>query len=211
MTRVQRIFPDFVNSTAQAEYANRVHRELLTHVPLRVTTRDIAFTTAQEYALQDSEMRVWSVELYTSATSHTALLETSVEYLNSQERQWRSKPASNVTNRFYVWSNTTGRVIGLVPAPASAASGGYPLIRLYVSTADTLTLQSEIVAGLLNDDLYTYGMAARFAEDEHRDQADYWLAKYWEAIDREREFYFGKNVQDRQQIIPGWIPQGGVV
>lgn len=210
-TRVQRIFPDFSDTTLHAEYANKVHREVVFQVPLRVTTRDIAFTTAQEYALQDTEVRIWSVELYTSATSHRPLTETSVEYLNIRQRGWRSRPTSNTTSMYYVWSNTTGRVIGLVPAPASAASGGYPLVRLYVSQADVLTTASNIPAGLLTDDLYTYGMAARYAEDEHRDQMDLWLGRYYDALEREYQFCVGKAAQDKPQIIPGWLPSGGIV
>lgn len=211
VTRVQRIFPDFVDTTSHAEYANLVHRDVLTRIPLRVTTRDIAYTTAQEYAIQDTEVRVWSVELYTTATSHRPLIETSVEHLNATQRNWRSAPTTNQATRFYIWSNTTGRVIGIVPAPASAASGGYPLLRLYVSAADVLTTSSSIVAGLENDDLYTYGMAARYALDEHRDQYDFWQEKYEMAMQKEMGHYFGFNVNAPTGIVPGWLPTGGPI
>lgn len=212
VTRTQRIFPAFVDTTSHAEYANLVHRDILTRLPLRVSTRDIAYTAAQEYALQDTELRVWSVELYASATSHRPLIETSIEELNIKNRNWRSTPTSNTGNRFYVWSNTTGRVIGVVPAPSSAASGGYPLLRLYVSVAAVLTTSSEIVAGLENDDLYTYGMAARYALDEKRDQYEFWNDRYELAMEKEMAHYFGYNVNaPGPMIIPGWMPTGGVV
>lgn len=210
--RAQRLVPDLADTVAGYEYLNKVHRQLIIELPLRVTSRDVSVTAnTSEYALTDAELRVWSAEWVLNANTRYDLRENEVTWLNLNRRGWRDAPAQSRPNEYYIWSNTTGRVVGLYPTPSVTTAAGYPVLRIHVSEGQTLTSGDTVLAALQSEDVYVYGMAARYGDDIGHDRTDYFYEKYLDALRAEREFWFGRNVRSKPAILPGWVPQGRVV
>ncbi len=208
ITRVKRIFKE-ADPTAMLDYVNEVHNDLLNTLPLVVDTEDLTALVAetQEYTLDEDIVRVWSVELFKSATDRRSLNPVEIPYLNVNEPLWRRRNSSDPT-RFYIWRNTTSPVVGLDPKPNLTTTGGYPFIRLHVTRTATLARSSSLPTGIRSADVYVFGCCAKLAEDPN--QMQFYEMKYEQAKLLEVSKFHGLNVQSKVSIQPGWIPRGGL-
>lgn len=208
--KIQRRFPD-CSDTVALEYINEVHQDLLRQLPLVTATEDISVTAStQEYAINESTIRICAAEWVTSATERSPLTVTDYDYLNSEERSWRSRSAGT-PSRVYLWRSATDNVIGMDPKPDQTTSGGYPVVRLHVTRVATLTGGDSLPKSILTKDAYVYGAMLRFAMDNrtYADEIPMLKAMYDEAIAAERKAFEFRSPYKRRIGVTG-IGMGGV-
>jgi len=184
ITRAQRIFKDLQSATI-VDYANEVHDDLCRKVPQILATEDITLVAAQqEYTLLEASLQIYHAEYWTSATYRVPLNAFDVTAWDIQSPNWRAVPQGQPT--FYAaWRNSTDNVLVLHPKPATATTGGYPMVRLYVSRGETLTSSGNLPKGISSADVYVFGIAMRYAADRVPSKFAFYEKRYEKALSAE--------------------------
>lgn len=174
------------------EYINRVHEDLSAMLPLRQDTEDVSLTDGtREYSLDEDIVQIWDAEYRTSATEGHQMKQTSVPDLVLDRAAWRlavdGKPFE-----YYIWGNTTGKVVGFFPTPETTTTSGYPIVRLYVSRRNTLTLSDSLPQTILNKQVYVEGAAWYYCADFKPDMESFYDRRYQEHKIRLKRFYYSQ-------------------
>lgn len=209
--KIIRRFPDAAAGDVYLEYVNDEHQFLLSQLPLITATEDLSLTSGtQEYAINENCIRVCAAEYLTSATDRRSLVATDIDYLNSEEPNWRRRNAGTPT-RFYMYRDADENVIGLDPKPGTTTASGYPIVRLHQTRVETLTSLSSLPKSILTKDVYVYGAQLRFAMDnrQYADEIPTLKALYEEALAKERKVFEQRHPYRRRIGMTG-IGMGGV-
>lgn len=196
-------YPDMTDAKG-VEYANVVHRRLLTAFPeLRIDTEDINLTSGTgEYSLDEDIYKVHSALYLTAASTGTVLDETSVTELDNKNAGWRLESSGTPTG-FYVWANTTGQVVGLYPKPNTTTSGGFPKVTLYVTRRPSALTGSDTVFTMLPDSqIYKEGILLEFAKAQRKEDVAMRLEVYRAELQRVGEFVRGINFRKLSDEFP---------
>lgn len=203
ITNAQATYPD-ITSTNGIVYANRIHRDLLQSYPeMRMDTEDTNLTAGTyEYALDEDIWKVWSAVYLTAASTGTSLFNTTPVQLDNLNPDWRLE--SNVApTKFYIASNTTGRVLGLFGKPPTTTTGGYPIVRMYVSRRGTTLSGSDLVYDWIpSSRVYSAGIAYYHALARYPEHVPIRLEDYQRELSRVDDFVRGTMLQQRDQSFP---------
>jgi len=222
VTEILRPFPDAAvagsgsYASIALEYRNKASRYLAFHLPIRWDSEDINLTAGtSEYAFAaETVARVWSVRYLRSANQddNYRLKETDITRLDLEFGNWRGLE-NDEPQMFYIGATSAGALrLGVTPAPNLTTSGGYPILRCNVTRFGTLAAGGDLPANIRSSDVYVFTACWRYAQDFRRiDEAEYYKNLMMRAIDEERDFFFGRNAYDKQSIIYGAFPSGGIV
>lgn len=167
------------------EIMQEVHNELLNEHPLFMTTEDITLVAGtDEYDLNEQTIQLWHAEYLKSATDRKPLRMFDVPARDIENPNWRAL-GRNRPAMLAVWRNDTNNVVLLSPPPNESTSSGYPLVRLYVSRLSTLTAVSSLPTNLINDDVYVYGVCARYSARRVPEKYEFYRARFLEAVGRQ--------------------------
>jgi len=191
--------PDMATGTTDSlRWLNVVHKDLCEEFRLLETFTDLTLTTsAREYALAETYVTAWAAEYRTSATAQPfPIYETSIPELDAENQGWRNDNLKGQPTLWYQDANATGgAVIGFDKIPATASSGGYPTVRVWVSNYTAFTATGDLIPAVCRDHMvYVWGLCYQFAKMRHRDE----LAQ-WEAIYQEAKNELGIYLQRRQR------------
>lgn len=103
---------------------------------------------------------------------------------------------------FYLSRGTAGPVIGFIPCPDTATSGGYPKIDMDVSQGETLTSGSTIYDDLPSAEVFVDGIKYKYAKDKYPEQVDSLERAYRMSIQRAQTYLLTKNRQAPPQMTP---------
>lgn len=206
-TRVRRAFND-ASDTVLLEYAQEVNDDIFTELDIKQDTEDISLAAGTiEYVLDEDIRKVLSAELRKSATDIRPLRAIGKSQLKGA---WRDGPRGD-PGRFYTAGNSSGtRVVGFTPTPITTTSGGYPIVRLYVTRTSTLTALGNLPLGMRSSDVYVFGINRRLCADSKRDEEAYWHEKYLEQLAKERALFWSQNVDSPPSMIPPMSNAGPV-
>jgi len=112
-----------VDSTTAYRYLNLIDEEILCDLPARKTSRAIALVADQaEYALLESELRIWGARYYTSGTKgdHAPLEMVSEEELEDEIPTYKDNE-SGTPSKIATSANTTTGTFFLSPAPETSS------------------------------------------------------------------------------------------
>lgn len=212
MIEVQRII-DCTDAIA-LEYINKADRDISTILRLRETTEDINLTAGtNEYALStETILKVWAGRyIRSSATGDSnRMKETSYERMDLMMGDWRSDPSDEPTKFAIKPGSTGGASVLFHPTPATTTSGGYPIVRLYVTISKALISGDSLPALLKSSDVYTYRAAFRLANDVAKDQAPGLYELYKMALQEEIALANARNAYDEPGLVFKFAT-GGVV
>lgn len=159
--RLRRQVPELDDATIR-DYIQEVHNDLGYHLPLKRVEEDHNLVALQEqYVLNSLTERVWSVELINSATDSRALLAIDYENLIESQPNFRRMPAGTPRRYYVSRDDDSERVIGVLPVPISATSGGYPILRVRTSRTSPITNATVLPMGV-SADVYVYGSLSRW-------------------------------------------------
>lgn len=209
--KIIRRFPDSAVNDVYLEYVNEEHQFLLSQLPLITATEDLSLTAGtQEYAINEDCIRIVAAEYLTSATDRRALVATDIDYLNSEQANWRRRNQGTPA-RFYLYRSATANVVGLDPKPGTTTASGYPIVRLHQTRVETLSAGSSLPKSILTKDIYVYGSMLRFAMDNRTYQDEIPLLKqlYDDALAVERKVFDQRHPYKRRIGVTG-IGMGGV-
>lgn len=170
ITRTQAVYPDLSQARA-ATLGTQIRAELFVRFPILRDVVEITNLVAgtRQYALNVDLMFVDRVEYYTSASVFTTLVPTDYDYLNDQDRDFKTVSSGTPTEYFLLSGDSTnGPMIGLNPAPDTSSSGSpaYPRLKVYGSKKDAFTAGGTIYDDMPNSRVYETGIAKLFAEGE---------------------------------------------
>lgn len=188
---------DFTN------HINRVHKDILIRMPVRVNTEDISLTSGtKEYALDSDIVKVWEAYRYDTSSTGEALTATSVHDLHLDTPHFRFD-ANGKPKMFYVWNSvTTGDVIGFHPTPDTTTSSGYPKITLHVTRENTLDMTTTLPTGVKDHQIYIEGVCYYAAMDVMPEKAQFWFNAYQMEMDKNRRFYQNRNPDHSPSVAP---------
>lgn len=187
-------------------YVKEIIAEVRAKLNIRRTT--ISITTLavgiREYAYSAFVLGVDEVRYQrTSTTDDFAKL---IPLSGKEEAYAKIQEFQKITNGeprwFYLSEGTTGPVIGLIPCPDTATSGGYPKLDIDVSQNETLTTGSTIYDDLPSADVYITGIKFKYARDKYPEEAKYWEDQYRKAIQTAQSYRLTKNRQAPPQMTP---------
>ena len=174
--KLQDIYND-VSDTEGLLLFNSAHAEIGRQVKLYPDEAvDLASLVAgtRGYAYSEDILHVWAAAYYTSASSYTALIQTSPDELDAMTNgEWRGESNGTPTH----WYDE-GPNIGLYPIPDTTTSGGYPLVRLYCQKRRVLTTGDSLPGMIGEATPWVDYMAYLWAERRHRDEKDARYADY---------------------------------
>ena len=108
-------------SARAVQLLNDANEEILMHIPLTRASIDVALTAGvQEYALDESVIKIWSVRYLQDAQTMRTLREATIDGLDVFDPSWRSLSPSD-PDRWFAGANMTSGTLGLVAPPASAS------------------------------------------------------------------------------------------
>lgn len=193
--------PDMATGTTDSlRWLNTVHKELCEEFRLNETSSDLTLSTsAREYDLAEGYVSVWSAEYRTSSTAAPfPIIPSSIAELDEEYANWRNDQIKGQPTLFYVDSkadNTGKAVVGFDKIPATASSGGYPTVRIWVSTYTAFTSTSDTIPQVCKTHwVYVYGLCTKFAEMRKPEDLERFNALYEREKDR-----LGVYVQRRQR------------
>lgn len=197
------------------EMVAKADKVLSFQLPLRMTTEDLSLVVGTgEYATSDELIaRVWTARYIKSASTGDSkrLIQTDPTKLDLEFDDWRGAD-NGEPDYFYVGASSAGAMrIGLWPFPDTATSGTYPLVRLNISKSAALVTGNSLPAIIQDSELYVdcacWLYAKRFLSKEKEIAYE---ARYIRSLDRARDFFFGRNAYDKQEIQHASFPQSGV-
>jgi cell wall assembly regulator SMI1 len=198
LARVKEIFPDFDTAdTASLRWLQEAHNHILHAVRLKPTTSTTITLVAdqQEYTLSDDVLRVWAATYYESAGSYSPLRETSYDELDLTDKTWRDQ-ASSQPNAYY----DLATVIGLYPKPATATSGGYPKVTIYVSSKETLAGSTTMPSNVPDHDAWIHYVATKFTERFYPEQQQYFAALAKGSLEKLATYILGRQVRNKPRV-----------
>jgi hypothetical protein len=213
-------YTDCSEATAQTLF-NEAYKHVLMNIKCRTAEVILTVTAGtREYTLAEVNQQVnfayW--EPSTDLASSWQLQECNLDSLSIVEPGWQSSGGStSQPTRYYTTnvSNSDGAIIkiGLDPIPSTTSSGGYPRVRLNVTQYSTLTASETVPEGLLDDNVYLFYMAWRWAIRQDREQMNMWKDAYRESLAENQVFFQKRLVLDgRAQVIsPVVNMQGNII
>lgn len=172
LSYIAEVYPEMDTSGSLAlRLLQEAHNDLLRQIRLYPTeTVDLTLVAdTQEYTLDSTVLRAWAATYYYASASPQGLIETSYDQLDYENKLWRDA-ASGVPTRWY----DVGSVVGLYPKPATATSGGYPKVTLYVSKEKTLSTGTTMPAMVPNYDAWIAAACAKWAMRNDQNQLVKW-------------------------------------
>lgn len=165
ISRTRRHFEVFDDINA-LEYMQEVHNHILSLCRVKPDENvDINLVQGQfTYALDPLVMKVWDARYINSATTGDSrrLEPRAVDELDFQTRgQWRYNPAGTP-----IWYDERSGQLVVIPAPDTATSAGYPIVRLVVQKSDTLTLDSVLPTAVHEYDAWVFGLGLKYAKEK---------------------------------------------
>lgn len=179
ITIFQRRYPACEDARA-LQIFNAVHRELCSRSQIR--NYELVLEVAEDVAQYDYDASVivkihegyW--ETGEEPGDRFPLFERSTDEYAVYRRGWRMIPSSSQPTEYYVTSapdgNTSKGQIGIWMKPDQTTDGvsGYPRCRFYTTTIVPLETDDNIPPQLLNENVYVYGMWAKWLmEDQDAD------------------------------------------
>lgn len=202
ITRMQRKFPDIDGATA-LEYLNLTHQELCVRIPLSIQSESISLTAGTfSYAIHDDDVKVWHVEYMRSATDIHRLEASHWETWNQEQPQWRMNAQAEPT-RYAIHRDSTDQAIYLWSPPNLTTSGGYPVIRLWVTRYVALTSNGDLPPGLVNSEVYAFGAMMRYAFDHDHASYGECKARYGELLKAEDAHHVRKDAKAPPRMTQG--------
>lgn len=188
------------------ELFNDVHGELCTRCPLENETFAVALEAGEaEYPLPSKVVSIR--EAYYERSSDPAdwlvLFERSLDEYALRRKGWRTETSVSEPLEYYV----SGGVIGFWPLPSLSSVDGYPRVRLYGTSRSLLGLEDTVPPCLLNDNVYVYGMWAKWeAERQDGNLGDLQAYQILAEREIERNVQHVKNVQAESgtEMVPGF-------
>jgi len=158
------------NATA-LQIINDVQADILRAVRLYpVTTRTVTLISGQQfYALDPDIYRIWSCVWQNNAniTSQIKIFETSRDELDYQAPNWQAQ-SPTITYKYF----EDGGNIGFVPPPLIPTTSGYPIVKIYCTTASPLLSNEDTLPPQVpTPDAWVWGCCARWATMQRRDDA----------------------------------------
>jgi len=197
-TAVQTHFSDIPEATFLS-LLNDVHQEIIENIRL---TPDVAVTVEltagqQEYALPDTVLRIWEAAYMAQAGDYQRLKQTNVDRLDDGSPTWRNYSPST-PSRVY----DRGGNLGLVPAPDTTTSGGYPIVTLYCSqTSDTpLGIDDSLPAMARTGNAWTYRVCERWADMYHQEMSQFFANLSAREYERLITYSYGRMSRDKAAI-----------
>lgn len=137
-----RVHPE-AGSDRALQYLNEIDEIILQAIPLRRSFVDLALVSGTyEYDLDETILRVWGAQLYTSATEFRKLAGTNIDRLDLDTPNWRGNGAGDVLKWYETASMTSGQ-IGFTPAPDAST-----LIVATASNATPIVITTTAAHGL---------------------------------------------------------------
>lgn len=212
--RFRRRYPTCAADQA-VEIFNDVHRELCSRCQLRNLVETVLLTEGQgEYDLAAEVLTIHEAyyERTSDASTWTSLVERSLDEYVVLRRGWRATTSEAEPAEYYVTSAASGNSskaqIGLWPVPALSSSDGFPRVRVYATSVLDLEADDPVPPQVLNDNVYLYGMWAKWeAERQDGNLSD--LQAYQMLAEREldRNVNHMKNVQENSttELVPAFM------
>lgn len=145
IARVRRRIPALTDAMG-IEYARKVDRIVLSKIPLRVRSYDIAQVADQWlYDLPAGTVTIWDAVYVQSANQRFSMQATSFQELTADEAPWQHRTGESI-RRYFVWGNTDQELqFGVRPTPTASASGGYPKFELWITQTQTISTGTETI------------------------------------------------------------------
>lgn len=203
LAQVKGYFPDGYD---QANYflphLQATHNEILTLVRVKPDEEvDIDLVDGTyNYELDPTVVRIWAACYLTSAQNQNFfLMAKSMDEWDAVNPYWRTLTPAQPT----YYDERAGEVL-FQPTPPETTDviTGYPLIRLYVQTSDTLSLTSEIPNTVQNYDAWIAGVCWRYSIVRHREQADFFRKWYTDSMRRLVGYSQGKAERVKPTLKP---------
>lgn len=170
-----------------------------------ITNTSLVAGTA-EYAYADTSMNFDQVRYVRSATDgdFKILRAITKDYLYAERPEWTMQEDGE-PSEFYLTAGTTGPKIGLVPAPDTSTSGGYPKLEMDITQNETLTTGTTIYDDLPSASVYINGIKKRYAEDKHRDDIEVYTRLFKSDIAEAQRYRNNKNKQAPAKLRPAFM------
>jgi hypothetical protein len=187
VAKVQERFAD-ATSTAVIDYVNRVHRDVLGVIPETARRTEVINLVANQagYALPNDTIEVALVLYVTDANTAAKLTRTSEDKLIEEQPTWEFDAAATPTQFFVQGDNTSQNggnlTLYLHPKPPTTTTGGFPILRCYLSDCKTLVGADSLPEGLATYDVYLEG-AAYYTAHALRGPSE--AAAYWTSYQTE--------------------------
>lgn len=220
MSTVQNVVDKFrrryptCSSERGIEIFNDVHRELCSRCQLRNLVETVPVTSGVgEYDLAAEVVTIHEAyyERSSDPSTWTSLLERSLDEYVARRRGWRATSASSEPLEYYVTSAVSGNSskaqLGLWPLPSISSSDGYPRVRVYATSVVPLAAEDPVPPQVLNDNVYMYGMFAKWeAERQDGNLSDLQAYQMLAERELERNIQHVKNVQENSttELIPAF-------
>lgn len=145
--RARDSYPNLTEANALI-YLNEKLAEIFPSYGLRQKSTTINLTAGtQDYDLPAGCGRIHSAELWTSASSYVTLTPTSADHKDAFEDDWRGDASRGNPDQYMVLSvpsgNNTKMVLRLRPIPSVTTSAGYPVVILYWTERQDLTVMEN--------------------------------------------------------------------
>lgn len=195
-----------LEDTAAVIYLNEVVAEVRAKLNLRRTTVSITSLAVGTREYAEASLLLGVDEVRYQRTSTTDDFAKLIPLSGKEEAYAKIQEFQKLENGeprwFYLSRGTTGPVIGLIPCPDTATSGGYPKLDMDVTQGETLTTGSTLYDDLPSADVFVSGVKYKYARDKYPEDADYWENQFRQAIARAQAFLLTKNRQAPPQISP---------
>lgn len=150
---------------------NLAHADIVRAVRLYpITTFNINVVNGtQEYTLDSSIYRIWSALWVQDANTKLRIYETSIDWLDYNQPNWRMQSPSNQPYQYY----EQGGMIGFVSTP-NVTTSTYPYVLLECMTAQPFaSISSALPPQVPTVDAWVWGVCARWSAMQRRDDAAY--------------------------------------
>ena len=186
----QEIYPE-CDETRALRYLNRVNKRLLGRLPFRNSTEDITLTSGtRKYDLSANTIKIWAAEyIRTSADDDFYhLTERNVDEMDILWPGWRSltNQSSSTPDTYFVDTATSSdsakMQVGFYPTPPTSTSGGYPKVRLYVTTMTDYDTTDTVPTDLLDEEVFVAGMCYFWSLRRDKEKNEFWKIRFEEEI-----------------------------
>lgn len=159
-------------------------------------TSDISLTYGVgTYTLDDDITKIWAATYYFNANSWQPLKPTSYDELDYKQMGWRDVSPS-LPSMFY----DLGTTVGFFTKPNATTTGGYPIVRLYVSRKRVLDFDTEMPGQVPNYNLWVYFALREFARDRHPDMLEKYEALTTQANNVMLEYNQGRQARNKPKF-----------
>lgn len=212
VAEVQAAFPE-ATSTQIVAHMNKVDRHLASKIRLRANTITVNLTANDNtYTLTDSIVRVFSVRYLrsSSASNSYTLKAEDISGLDVKFKNWRSWPQGEPKLFAFDVDSAGAYQLVLAPTPATATSGGYPIVHVEASLGGTLAAGGDIPNKIMQSDVYKFGACYYYAMEARREESAFWKNLYDMALQHEINLELNRSTQKGPEVyIP--YPAGGIV